>query len=83
MFHYLNRVFLLGQGKVLKDSFPISHIKNMYTERLKYEIEVEHQLPLIEDTSRIYKPSYTIEFNREGEVLLYSCEPTKEVLFLI
>jgi hypothetical protein len=55
----------------------------MYTERLKYEIEVEHQLPLIEDTSRIYKPSYTIEFNREGEVLLYSCEPTKEVLFLI
>ncbi len=55
----------------------------MYTERLKYEIEVEHQQPLIEDTSRIYKPSYTIEFNREGEVLLYSCEPTKEVLFLI
>ncbi len=24
----------------------------------------------------VYKPSHTIEFNREGEVLLYSCEPT-------
>ena len=51
----------------------------MYTERLKYEIEVEHEKPLIEDTSRVYKPSYTVEFNREGEVLLYSCEPTKEM----
>ena len=36
--------------------------------------------PLIEETNRVYKPSYTIEFNREGEVLLYSCEPTKEVI---
>lgn len=60
----------------------ISHIKNMYTERLKYEIEVQHDQPLIEETNRIYKPTYTIEFNREGEVLLYSCEPTKEVIFL-
>jgi len=51
----------------------------MYTERLKYEIEVEHEKPLIEDTSRVYKPTYTIEFNREGEVLLYSSEPTKEM----
>jgi hypothetical protein len=59
--------------------FPISHIKNMYTEKLKYEIEQEHGNPLIEDNSRIYKPTYPIEFNREGEVLLFSCEPTKEV----
>ena len=52
----------------------------MYTEKLKYEIEQEHENPLIEETSRIYKPTYPIEFNREGEVLLYSCEPTKEVI---
>ena len=61
----------------------ISHIKNMYTEKLKYEIEQEHLNPLLEDNSRIYKPTYPIEFNREGEVLLYSCEPTKEVPFFI
>ena len=30
-------------------------------------------------TDRIYKPTYTIELDRVGEVLLYSCEPTKEV----
>jgi len=34
--------------------------------------------PLIEKTDRIYKPSYTIEFNREGEVLLYSGNPIKD-----
>jgi hypothetical protein len=62
-----------------KPRFQISHIKNLYTEGVKYEIEVEHSKPLIEETSRVYKPTYPIEFNREGEVLLYSCEPTKEV----
>ena len=28
-------------------------------------------------TDRVYKPTYTIEFNREGEVLLYSGNPIK------
>ncbi len=53
----------------------------MMQENLKYDIEQVSELPLFEVTNRIYKPTYTIEFNREGEVLLYSCEPTKEVLF--
>jgi hypothetical protein len=52
----------------------------MMQENLKYDVEQINDLPLFELTDRIYKPTYTIEFNREGEVLLYSCEPTKEVV---
>lgn len=28
----------------------------------------------LEYTSKVYKPSSTIEFNREGELLLFSCD---------
>ena len=28
----------------------------------------------LERTDKIYKPSQTLEFNREGEILLYSCD---------
>ena len=31
----------------------------------------------LERTDRVYKPSQTIEFNREGELLLYSCDNIK------
>ena len=31
----------------------------------------------LERTDRVYKPSKTIEFNREGELLLYSCDNIK------
>jgi hypothetical protein len=31
----------------------------------------------IERTDKVYKPSHTIEFNREGELLLYSCDNIK------
>ena len=32
---------------------------------------------MIVRTDRIYKPTYTIELDRVGEVLLYSCDPLK------
>ena len=32
---------------------------------------------MLQKTDRIYKPTYSIEFNREGEVLVYSCDPFK------
>jgi hypothetical protein len=41
------------------------------------EAERIANLPLIESTDRIYKPTYSIEFNREGEVLLYSANPIR------
>ena len=31
----------------------------------------------MERTDKVYKPSQTIEFNREGELLLYSCDNIK------
>jgi hypothetical protein len=31
----------------------------------------------LEKTDKVYKPSRTIEFNREGEILLYSCDNVK------
>lgn len=48
-------------------------------ENRKLAAEEIYSEPLVEETPRVYKPSYTIEFNREGEVLLYSCDPIKHV----
>jgi len=59
--------------------FNIGHIKNMLDEKLKYEAEELARLPVVENTTRVYKPSYTIEFNRVGEVLLYSADPFKHM----
>lgn len=53
----------------------------MYDENRKILINEVYNQPLVEETNRVYKPSYTIEFNREGEVLLYSCDPIKHVIF--
>jgi len=57
----------------------INHIKNMVDEQLKYQAEELNNLPVVEQTTRVYKPSYTIEFDRVGEVLLYSCDPFRHM----
>ncbi len=49
----------------------------MEAENLRQSVEEQTSGVMIEKTQRIYKPSYEIEFNREGEVLLYSCDPVK------
>ena len=52
----------------------------MHREIAKAKIqEIHDKADTIEVTDRIYKPSYTIEFDRVGETLLYSCEPLKHV----
>lgn len=54
------------------------HIKNMEKEKQRAEIQQNFDRPShIETYSKVYKPSHTIEFNRTGEALLYSCEPFK------
>jgi len=59
-------------------AFKINHIKNMIDENLKHDVlEIHNNGEIFAKTNRIYKPSHTIEFNREGEVLLYSCDPFK------
>jgi hypothetical protein len=55
--------------------FSMNHIKDMREENLRVKLEEELNVPNIEHTNRVYKPTYTIEFNREGEVLLYSANP--------
>jgi hypothetical protein len=55
----------------------VGHIKNMDEENVRVLGEqLESQSDLVK-TSRVYKPTYTIEFNREGEALIYSANPLK------
>jgi ribonuclease BN (tRNA processing enzyme) len=52
----------------------------MLDENRKAEInKLADEANLIEKTDRVYKPTYTIEFERNGEVLVYSCDPFKHV----
>ncbi len=44
----------------------IGHIKNMNEENVRVLAEQMVHEPDVEVTNRVYKPSYTIEFNREG-----------------
>ena len=56
------------------------HVPDAQREKLKVALQDEYDRddPII-TTDRVYKPTYTVEFNRVGETLLYSCEPTKHV----
>ena len=56
---------------------PIGHIRNMNEEHLKAIVEKNENEPDVVISNRVYKPTYTIEFNREGEVLIYSGNPIK------
>lgn len=52
----------------------------MHREIAKAKIQdIYDNADTLETTDRIYKPSYTLEFNRKGELLLYSCEPMKHL----
>lgn len=57
--------------------FNMNHIKDMREQNLRVKAEQADEAPAITSTDRVYKPSYTIEFNREGQVLLYSANPIK------
>lgn len=60
----------------------INHIKNMNEENMRVRAQEEFEKPILISTDRVYKPTYTIEFNREGEALLYSADPLKhEVVY--
>ena len=62
--------------------FRMNHIKDMREENARVKMAELQNQPLIEENSRVYKPLETIEFNREGEVLLYSADPLdKEDLY--
>lgn len=56
----------------------IGHIKNMNEENMRVEAERAMNDPMVVTTNRVYKPTYTIEFNREGEALIYSGNPIRD-----
>ena len=64
-------------GTTFKPRYFINHIRNMDEESVKVIAEEMAHEPDVLPNDRIYKPTYTIEFNREGEVLLYSGNPIK------
>jgi len=68
---------IVGQSHLRRGYF---HIPNMNRETMRKNIQDEFDAnnPVVK-TDKVYKPTYTIEFNRVGEVLLYSCEPTKHM----
>lgn len=54
------------------------HIPNMEREKQRAEIQREFDKPSHIDTyDKLYKPLQTIEFNRVGEALLFSCDPIR------
>ncbi|KAM3137132.1 hypothetical protein pb186bvf_010702 [Paramecium bursaria] len=66
--------------KNLRPTFGINHIKNMWEESLREESQkLNDQSQLVVPYNRVYKPFKTIEFDREGQVLLYSCDPFRHV----
>jgi hypothetical protein len=68
---------LMTQSLVSTFRRSVGHIKNMNEENVRVIAEqLEHEPELL-TTDRIYKPTYTIEFNREGEALIYSGNPIK------
>lgn len=75
----LRRVGLSG---VLRPRFGMNHIKDMHEENARARLQEKVDAPAVQHYDRVYKPTYTVEFNREGEVLLYSANPaTAETVY--
>lgn len=56
----------------------LNQVQNMLEENLKYDAQkFNDEVTVLQKTDRIYKPTYTIEFDRTGEILVYSCDPFK------
>lgn len=54
------------------------HVKNLHEVVYTTEMELHQRTAkYLERTDKVYKPSQTIEFNREGELLLFYCDNIK------
>ena len=54
------------------------HIKDMQDEKLRAQLQNDFDnSPVIEEYNRVYKPSYTLEFDRTGELVLFTCDPLR------
>lgn len=80
----ISTLFARGVGRSLLRAprFAMNHIKNMHEENIRVKVEENQNGSILETNDRVYKPTYTIEFDRVGEVLLYSANPVqKETLY--
>jgi hypothetical protein len=60
------------------------HVKDLDEIMEKAKLEEEQRTAkYLEYTHKVYKPSKTITFDRNGEVLLYSCDNYRHVLINI
>ena len=54
------------------------HLKNLHEVVFTAQTELQQRTAkYLERTDKVYKPSTTLEFNREGELLLFSCDNIK------
>lgn len=83
---FLSRLNLLSKSVKIPRNFALPTVIRQYRQVQDLnsviataELEEEQRTEkFLEYTSKIYKPSKTIEFNREGELLLFSCDNFKQ-----
>ena len=65
-----------GLSSILTRSY--MHIPDMKEENIKAQLQKDYDdNNIVVNYDRVYKPSYQIEFDRTGEVVLYTCDPFK------
>ncbi|CAD8088217.1 unnamed protein product [Paramecium primaurelia] len=68
----------------IKNLYQLNHIKSFHNATIAHKAQVMNdESQYVVKTDRIYKPTYTIEFDRIGEVLLYSCDPHKHLTIFL
>lgn len=67
----------LSKSLLRQSQRAIGHIKNMDEENVRVIADQLEREPTLIKTNRVYKPTYTIEFDRVGEALIYSGNPLK------
>jgi hypothetical protein len=81
IFNNLKRILNTNQNSLFYNSGVkrnYNHVKDLNQTMYSATIEEDQRkAKFLEYTSKVYKPSKTITFDRNGEVLLYSCDNFK------
>jgi hypothetical protein len=67
-----------NRGLVQQQQRGFRQVKNLHEIVWTAQAELtQRTAKYLERTDKVYKPSHTLEFNRDGELLLYSCDNVK------
>jgi hypothetical protein len=89
MFKNINKLNLLSRANNFKilpktqmiykaQMRPYNQVKDLHQTMMVAELEeIQRKEKFLEYTQKVYKPSKTITFDRNGEVLLFSCDNFK------